>query len=116
MAAIFLVLGLRLGRRGANDDQRLRVNQQLLAVAAGCAHSTRQGDQIYAGFRQCVARAAALGLGVNAGHDLNLENLAHFLAIPGVLEVSIGHALVAECIESGMEKVLGRYSEIVSGK
>ncbi|MDC8756354.1 pyridoxine 5'-phosphate synthase [Janthinobacterium fluminis] len=74
---------------------------------------TPQGEATFAGFRQAVARASALGLGVNAGHDLNLDNLAHFLAIPGVLEVSIGHALVAECIELGMEKVLGRYGAIV---
>ncbi|MEC5160510.1 pyridoxine 5-phosphate synthase [Janthinobacterium sp. CG_23.3] len=77
---------------------------------------TAEGDAIYAGFGQAVVRATALGLGVNAGHDLNLENLPHFLAIGGVLEVSIGHALVAECIESGMEKVVGRYSEIVGGR
>ncbi len=75
---------------------------------------TAAGEAIYAGFGAAVARAAALGLGVNAGHDLNLENLPRFLAIPGVLEVSIGHALVAECIEAGMEQVIGRYSDIVS--
>lgn len=74
------------------------------------------GEAIYEGFRQAVARARSLGLGVNAGHDLDLENLPRFLAIPGVLEVSIGHALVAECIEAGMEKVLGRYSDIVAGR
>lgn len=75
-----------------------------------------QGAAVYAQFGQAAARAAALGLGVNAGHDLSLDNLAHFLAIPGILEVSIGHALVAECIEYGVEHVIGRYAAIVAGR
>jgi len=58
---------------------------------------------VCAGRYQEAARAALqVGLGVNAGHDLNLANLAAFLsAVPGVLEVSIGHALIADALESG---------------
>jgi pyridoxine 5'-phosphate synthase PdxJ len=50
-----------------------------------------------------AARAAlAAGLGVNAGHDLNRDNLADFLrAVPGVQEVSIGHAFIADALELG---------------
>ncbi|MEY4642620.1 MAG: hypothetical protein RLZZ227_2614 [Pseudomonadota bacterium] len=60
-----------------------------------------------------TARAAReAGLGLNAGHDLNLRNLAQFLTIPGILEVSIGHALTVECIEQGMDKVVARYLAI----
>jgi pyridoxine 5-phosphate synthase len=54
--------------------------------------------------RYAAAAQAALdaGLGVNAGHDLNRDNLAAFLrAVPGVLEVSIGHALIADALELG---------------
>ena len=51
---------------------------------------------------------------MNAGHDLKLDNLAHFLKLPGILEVSIGHALVAECIDFGIEQVVGRYADIVN--
>jgi pyridoxine 5-phosphate synthase len=55
-------------------------------------------------------RAAELGLGVNAGHDLNLSNLSPFLrAVPGVLEVSIGHALIADALEFGLEQTVRRY-------
>ncbi|MET3133145.1 pyridoxine 5-phosphate synthase [Oxalobacteraceae bacterium GrIS 1.11] len=68
------------------------------------------------GFRLAAARAQAAGLGVNAGHDLNLHNLSKFLAIPDILEVSIGHALIVECIELGIEQVLRRYVEIVGAK
>lgn len=52
------------------------------------------------------------GLGVNAGHDLDLFNLPTFLTIPDILEVSIGHALTVECIEQGMEKVIATYLAI----
>lgn len=60
---------------------------------------------------QDAARAAvASGLGVNAGHDLNRVNLAPFLsAVPGVLEVSIGHALIAEALEFGLTRTVGLY-------
>ena len=58
-----------------------------------------------------TARAAqALGLGVNAGHDLSLHNLPDFLrAVPDVLEVSIGHALVADALELGMAGAVRAY-------
>ena len=50
------------------------------------------------------------GLGVNAGHDLNLANLPPFLtAVPGVDEVSIGHALIADALELGLATAVRRY-------
>lgn len=53
-------------------------------------------------FRVAAQAAAAAGLGVNAGHDLNRENLPEFLRhVPGVCEVSIGHALIADALEMG---------------
>ncbi len=69
-------------------------------------------DGILDGFRAAAARARAAGLGVNAGHDLNLENLARFLTIPSILEVSIGHALIVECVEAGIHDVIARYLRI----
>jgi len=55
------------------------------------------------------------GLGLNAGHDLSLDNLGYFAAnIPGLLEVSIGHALICEAIYLGLEKTVGDYLEILS--
>jgi pyridoxine 5-phosphate synthase len=58
-----------------------------------------------------AARAAlAVGLGVNAGHDLNRDNLAAFLiAVPGVDEVSIGHALIADALEFGLAATVRMY-------
>jgi pyridoxine 5-phosphate synthase len=79
------------------------------------AASFAKGDHA-AALAACEAAAraaAAAGLGVNAGHDLNLANLAPFLAaVPGVLEVSIGHALVADALELGMAETVRRYAAI----
>ena len=51
-----------------------------------------------------------LGLGINAGHDLSLENIAYFKnSIPQLLEVSIGHALIAESLYLGFENVIQGY-------
>jgi pyridoxine 5-phosphate synthase len=61
------------------------------------------------------ARAAQCeGLGVNAGHDLNLANLTPFLqAVPKVLEVSIGHALIADALEFGLGEAVRKYLEAI---
>ena len=76
-------------------------------------YGTPQNDAILAQFGQAAMAAQAAGLGVNAGHDLNLESLAKFVALPNILEVSIGHALIVECLEQGMEKTLMQYLYIL---
>lgn len=62
----------------------------------------------------CAANAALdVGLEINAGHDLNLENLGPFLEhVPGIQEVSIGHALIADALELGLAETVRRYREI----
>ncbi|CAM4138451.1 pyridoxine 5'-phosphate synthase [Paracidovorax anthurii] len=62
-----------------------------------------------------AARAAqGAGLGVNAGHDLNRDNLAAFVAqVPGVLEVSIGHALIADALELGYAATVQAYQRCI---
>ncbi|HET8838959.1 MAG TPA: pyridoxine 5'-phosphate synthase [Flavobacteriaceae bacterium] len=62
----------------------------------------------------CATRANELGLGINAGHDLSLRNIRFFKEnIPGLLEVSIGHALISEALYEGLEKVIQRYLELL---
>jgi pyridoxine 5-phosphate synthase len=57
-----------------------------------------------------------VGLGVNAGHDLNRDNLPAFIAaVPDVLEVSIGHALVADALEFGMDATVRAYLAALRG-
>ncbi|SEM24724.1 pyridoxine 5-phosphate synthase [Pseudoxanthomonas sp. GM95] len=67
-------------------------------------------------FRETAARAEAIGLGVNAGHDLSQENLVLFLTeVPNVQEVSIGHALMSEALYDGLETTVRRYLDIIAG-
>ena len=66
-------------------------------------------------FKKAAAAAVKAGMGVNAGHDLNLENLpALVAAIPGLAEVSIGHALVADALEFGLDSTVRRYRAAAS--
>lgn len=61
-------------------------------------------------FTKAAEKAMALGLGINAGHDLNLENLAYFKQhVPGLLEVSIGHALISDALYFGLENTVQLY-------
>ena len=61
-------------------------------------------------YAEAANAARAAGLGVNAGHDLNLHNLAVFLReVPGIDEVSIGHALIADALEFGLAAAVRKY-------
>lgn len=79
------------------------------------AHATGDAKSV---LRTCAdtARAAqAAGLAVNAGHDLNQANLGDFLrAVPGVREVSIGHALIGEALYAGLEETVRAYLAIIA--
>ena len=64
-------------------------------------------------YARSAAKANELKLGINAGHDLKLDNLKYFKEnIPGLLEVSIGHALIADALELGMSEAVRRYMAI----
>lgn len=63
-------------------------------------------------FVEAAKLARQLGLGLNAGHDLNLDNLAYLKQnIPWLLEVSIGHALISDALYLGLEETIKRYKE-----
>ena len=85
---------------------------ELYTEAFARAHGTPEGAAVFERYRKTAEAARAAGLGLNAGHDLNLRNLGDFLTIPGILEVSIGHALTVECIEQGMESVIAQYLKL----
>ncbi|HYE69962.1 MAG TPA: pyridoxine 5'-phosphate synthase [Aquabacterium sp.] len=74
------------------------------------AWNTPRQAQVLAQFAEAARAAQEAGLGVNAGHDLNRDNLPDFLrAVPGVLEVSIGHALIADALELGYAATVKAY-------
>lgn len=70
-----------------------------------------KGDQTAANsYAECAKLAHELGLGINAGHDLSLENIEFFnRKVPHLDEVSIGHALIAEALYMGLEKTIQQY-------
>lgn len=71
---------------------------------------TANRDAAIAPFVKAANRAQQLGLGINAGHDLSLENLRFFAQnIPGLQEVSIGHALISDALYFGLENVVMMY-------
>lgn len=74
------------------------------------AFGTPKQDKELERYRRAADAAQRAGLGVNAGHDLNRDNLAAFLvSVPGVLEVSIGHALIADALEFGLADTVRKY-------
>ena len=82
---------------------------ELYTETFASAFGTPREAEVLAGFTATAHAALAQGLGINAGHDLSQQNLTRFLrAVPGVREVSIGHALIADALESG-------YAETVRG-
>ncbi len=73
------------------------------------AYRMGKGEESFAIYQQAAKCAQACGLGVNGGHDLNLENLPLFKEIPNLLEVSIGHALTADALEMGFANAVKAY-------
>jgi pyridoxine 5-phosphate synthase len=55
-----------------------------------------------------------IGLGINAGHDLDQANLPLFATLPGLQEVSIGHAIICESLQSGFEPTIRAYVDILN--
>ena len=86
-----------------------------LYTEAYAADYTRNREKAIAPYVVTSERANELGLGINAGHDLNLDNVAYFAKrIPSLLEVSIGHALICESLYLGFENVIPMYLQRLS--
>ena len=78
------------------------------------AYGTSGQDTSLTAYAVAATAAADAGLGINAGHDLNRDNLPPFLrALPEVAEVSIGHALTSDALELGMARTVGAYLEAI---
>lgn len=71
-------------------------------------------EKAVASFTRAALHAEELGLGLNAGHDLNLQNLKYFSDnVPGLLEVSIGHALISDALYYGLENTIQMYLRLL---
>ena len=62
---------------------------------------------------KCIKKARSLNLGINAGHDLNLNNLPHLIESGNVDEVSIGHAIIVDSLHYGYEETIKKYLKII---
>ena len=98
------------GARAAGAD-RVELYTEPYASAWG----TPRAQAVLRDFADAAAAAQASGLGVNAGHDLSSANLADFLrGVPGVLEVSVGHALIAQALELGYAATVRAYLDAMA--
>ncbi len=83
---------------------------ELYTEPYAAAFGTAERDEVLARYTAAGAAAQQAGLDLNAGHDLNRANLPVFLAaVPGVREVSIGHALIADALEFGLAETVCLY-------
>lgn len=79
------------------------------------AHAAGDCADALAACVETARRANAAGLGVNAGHDLDQANLGDFVrAVPGLLEVSIGHALIGEALHDGLDATVRAYLAVLA--
>lgn len=93
--------------RAARETGTDRVELYTESYASGFGWDPEQAVRPYV---EAANAALEAGLGLNAGHDLNLENIRFFRErIPGLLEVSIGHALICESLYLGLENVINMY-------
>ena len=96
---------------GAAETGTDRIELYTEAFAVNYAKGDANAAKAYA---ECAGLAHKLGLGVNAGHDLSLENLKFFKEnVPHLAEVSIGHALISEALYLGLEKTIKEYLKLL---
>lgn len=106
--AIFVNPDLKI-IEGAVETGTDRIELYTEDYAVQYAKGNKQAVQIYA---ECAKLGHSLGIGINAGHDLSLDNLKYFKEnVPNLVEVSIGHALICESLYQGLEKVITGYLE-----
>lgn len=77
------------------------------------AFEAQRGEESFEIYAQAAELAHSLGLGVNAGHDLDLKNLRLFRALPHLAEVSIGHALISHALYVGLDRSVRDYLHVL---
>jgi pyridoxine 5-phosphate synthase len=100
--------------RWAADLGADRVELYTEPYARAFERSDAEGRRVFATYARAAECAHALGLGVNAGHDLNLENLVVFRHLPHLDEVSIGHALISRALFVGLARSVRDYLEVLA--
>ena len=113
-------LGMRVSLFMDPDLEQIKLAKQVgaerIELYTGPYAAAWGTEQLESNFQEHFAAAelaTSLGMGVNAGHDLNLDNLAKFASIPSLLEVSIGHAFTVDSLGMGMPKALHAYKALL---
>jgi pyridoxine 5-phosphate synthase len=91
-----------------------RVELYTEPFARAFERSRQEGEASFAEYAHAATLAASLGLGINAGHDLDLENLVLFRRLPHLEEASIGHALISHALFVGLDRSVRDYLEVLS--
>lgn len=100
----------QIERVPATGAERIELYTEPYAKAWGTLQSERVTQQ----YAEAARTAQSLGLGVNAGHDLNLDNLGNFCRkVPSILEVSIGHAITADALDMGWDTAVREYLKVL---
>ena len=110
-------LGIRVSLFLDTDCQQVALARQIGAdriefYTGPYAHADNK-KSAFADYCKAAECALAEGLGINAGHDLNLDNLGLFATLPGLLEVSIGHALTVDALHLGLEQTIHCYLQLL---
>jgi pyridoxine 5-phosphate synthase len=91
-----------------------RVELYTEPFARACSRSADEGRASFGRYAEAACLALELGLGINAGHDLDLSNLPIFLDLPGLAEVSIGHALISHALFVGLDRAVRDYRAVLA--
>jgi pyridoxine 5-phosphate synthase len=101
--------------RWAADLGAQRVELYTEPYARAFERGRVEAERSFATYAAAATEAHRLGLGVNGGHDLDLDNLVLFRDLPHLDEVSIGHAIVSRAIFVGLERVVREYLDVLAG-
>jgi pyridoxine 5-phosphate synthase len=112
-SAIFVDVHTDAALAAETGTQRIEIYTEPYAKAFGTAKEAHEFFRL----AKCASSAARLGLGVNAGHDLDLKNLPRLAReVPELAEVSIGHALLADALYLGLAQAVSAYARAARGE
>jgi pyridoxine 5-phosphate synthase len=101
--------------RWAAEMEADRVELYTEPFARAYERGQKAAEESYATYAHAATLANSFGLGVNAGHDLDLDNLQMFRRLPHLDEVSIGHALISHALFVGLERSVREYLNVLAG-
>ena len=99
----------------AADMMAHRVELYTEPFARAYERGPAAAEESYATYARAATLASSLGLAVNAGHDLDLDNLQIFRRLPHLAEVSIGHALISRALFVGLDRSIREYLDVLAG-